>query len=87
MEGLSQIKDWSVVETAYTPIIISQSSSTGYKLTYSVESTSDDIAHKGALLVSVGMRYKSYCSNVSRTFIVDPTPVRFFVVLNLIGAK
>jgi nucleosome binding factor SPN SPT16 subunit len=36
-------------------------------------STSDNIAHKGVLLVAVGMRYKGYCANVGRSFIVDPT--------------
>ena len=31
------------------------------------------MAHKGVLLVSVGMRYKGYCANVGRTFVVDPS--------------
>lgn len=34
------------------------------------------MAHKGVLLVAVGMRYKGYCANVGRTFVVDPTKVR-----------
>jgi nucleosome binding factor SPN SPT16 subunit len=28
------------------------------------------------ILCSLGIRYKSYCSNVGRTFMIDPTPVR-----------
>ncbi|KAK7440234.1 FACT complex subunit spt16 [Stygiomarasmius scandens] len=65
--------DWQLVEFCYSPIIISKSTKTGYDLKYSAESTEDNIAHKGVLLVSFGMRYKSYCANVGRTFIVDPT--------------
>jgi nucleosome binding factor SPN SPT16 subunit len=67
--------DWQLVEFCYPPIIISRSSKTGYDLRYTVEPTEDNIAHKGVLLVSVGLRYKSYCTSVGRTFIVDPKPV------------
>lgn len=31
------------------------------------------MAHKGVVLVSVGIKYKGYCANLGRTFIVDPT--------------
>ncbi|KAJ6488648.1 FACT complex subunit SPT16 [Mycena vitilis] len=72
-KGLSDV-DWSLVEFCYPPIIISRSSSTGYDLRYTAESTEDSISHKGVLLVAFGLRYKSYCANVGRTFIVDPTP-------------
>ncbi|KAJ7261402.1 FACT complex subunit SPT16 [Mycena haematopus] len=72
-KGLSDM-DWSLVEFCYPPIIISRSSSSGYDLRYTVESTSDHISHKGVLLVAFGLKYKSYCANVGRTFIVDPTP-------------
>jgi nucleosome binding factor SPN SPT16 subunit len=67
--------DWGLVEFCYPPIIISRSSSSGYDLRYTAESTEDNISHKGVLLVAFGLRYKSYCANVGRTFIVDPTPV------------
>ena len=33
------------------------------------------MVHKGVLLVSLGMRYKGYCANLGRTFIVDPSKV------------
>jgi nucleosome binding factor SPN SPT16 subunit len=33
------------------------------------------MSHKGVFLVSLGMRYKGYCANLGRTFIVDPDKV------------
>ncbi|KAF7311639.1 FACT complex subunit SPT16 [Mycena kentingensis (nom. inval.)] len=66
--------DWPLVEFCYPPIIISRSSASGYDLRYTAESSSDNIAHSGVLLVAFGIRYKSYCTNVGRTFIVDPAP-------------
>lgn len=67
--------DFQSVEFCYPPIIISKSSKSGYDLRYTVESSEDNIAHKGVFLVAFGIRYKSYCTNVGRTFIVDPNPV------------
>lgn len=67
--------DWSSTEFCYTPIIQSQSTSTGYDLSPAAESSSDNIAHKGVFLVAVGMRYKGYCANLGRSFIVDPSKV------------
>ncbi|KAG5645879.1 hypothetical protein DXG03_005026 [Asterophora parasitica] len=72
-KGLNDI-DWQTVEFCYPPIIISRSSRSGYDLRYTVDSSEDNIAHKGVLLVSFGLRYKTYCANVGRTFIVDPNP-------------
>jgi nucleosome binding factor SPN SPT16 subunit len=69
--------DWPSVEFCYPPIIVSKSSKSGYDLKYTVESSDDNIAHKGVFLVSFGMRYRSYCTNVGRTFIVDPNTVCF----------
>ncbi|TFK42772.1 FACT complex subunit SPT16 [Crucibulum laeve] len=66
--------DWASVEFAYPAIIISKNSKTGYDLRYSNESSEDNIAHKGVLLVSFGIKYKSYNTNIGRTFVVDPTP-------------
>ncbi|KAH9854064.1 FACT complex subunit SPT16 [Lenzites betulinus] len=70
--GLNDV-DWASTEFCYPPIIQSQSTSTGYDLSPVAESSQDDISHKGVLLVAVGMRYKSYCANVGRSFIVDPS--------------
>lgn len=67
--------DFQSVEFCYPPIIISKSSKSGYDLRYTVESSEDNIAHKGVFLVAFGIRYKSYCTNVGRTFIVDPNAV------------
>lgn len=71
---LSQI-DWNTAEFCYPPIIQSQSTSTGYDISPNAESSQDDISHKGVLLVSLGMRYRSYCANLGRSFIVDPSKV------------
>ena len=37
--------------------------------------SNDDNLNAGVVLCSIGARYKSYCSNVSRTFLFDPTKV------------
>lgn len=74
--------DWPYVEFCFPPIVISRSSKSGYDLRYTAEPTEDNIAHKGVLLVSVGLRYKSYCSSVGRTFIVDPKPVSDIILTN-----
>ncbi|ETW85685.1 hypothetical protein HETIRDRAFT_424855 [Heterobasidion irregulare TC 32-1] len=69
--GLNDV-DWPSTEFCYSPIVQSRSSRAGYDLKSTAESSEDNISHKGVLLVSLGMRYKGYCSNVGRTFIVDP---------------
>ncbi|KAG6897840.1 hypothetical protein C0992_010328 [Termitomyces sp. T32_za158] len=84
-KGSNEI-DWQLVEFCYPPIIISRSSKSGYDLRYTVESSDDNIAHKGVLLTAFGLRYKSYCANVGRTFIVDPNPdqeKQYNILLNL----
>ncbi|MCP4294141.1 MAG: M24 family metallopeptidase [Proteobacteria bacterium] len=35
--------------------------------------SSDDKLHFGVILCSLGVRYKFYCSNIVRTFMVEPT--------------
>ncbi|KAL4065337.1 FACT complex subunit-domain-containing protein [Scleroderma yunnanense] len=70
--GLQDV-DWGSTEFCYTPIIQSRSTSTGYDLRSTSVSTADPIAHKGVILISVGMRYKSYCANLGRSVIVDPS--------------
>jgi nucleosome binding factor SPN SPT16 subunit len=67
--------DFDHAEFAYPPIIISRSTKTGSELKYTAESSKDNIAHKGVVLIACGMRYKSYCANAVRTFIVDPSVV------------
>ena len=68
--------DWQSVEFCYPTIIQSQTVSSGYDLKFTAQSTPDNIAYKGVFLVSVGMRYKSYCSSLGRSIMVDPTKVR-----------
>lgn len=69
-EGLKldrALSDW-----CYTPII--QSGGT-YDLKSSAQS--DEARLKaGVIYCSLGVRYKSYCCNMGRTFFVDPDPVR-----------
>jgi nucleosome binding factor SPN SPT16 subunit len=75
--------DWLSTEFCYSPIIQSQNTKSGYDLRSTAESSKDDMAHKGVLLAAVGIRYKNYCTNVGRTFIVDPSKV-FNVVLQVV---
>ena len=77
---LTQV-DFQSVEFCYPPIIISKSSKSGYDLRYTVESSDDNIAHKGVFVVAFGIRYKSYCTNIGRTFIVDPDAVCGWLLL------
>lgn len=57
------------VETCYTPII---QSGGNYSLKFATSSNSDSI-HFGSIVSSLGLRYKFYCSNISRTLMIDPT--------------
>ncbi|KAK9895707.1 SPT16-domain-containing protein [Cystobasidium minutum MCA 4210] len=60
--------DRSFSEWCYSPIIQSNGN---YDLKSSAQS--DDQRMKlGVILCSLGVRYKSYCSNVGRTFMIDP---------------
>lgn len=56
------------VSSCYFPII--QSGGT-YDLKVSAQSTSDTL-NPDIITVSLGARYKMYCSNIARTFLVDP---------------
>ena len=38
--------------------------------------SSDENLNSGIILCSIGARYKSFCSNIGRTFMIDPTKVR-----------
>ena len=56
------------VNSCYFPIIQSGGK---YDLKISAQSTSDEFSHD-IITVSLGARYKLYCSNIARTFLVDP---------------
>lgn len=58
----------SDVQSCYFPIV--QSGGT-YDIRVSAQSSSEKLTHD-IITVSLGSRYKLYCSNVARTFLVDP---------------
>lgn len=60
--------DKSNIDMCYPPII---QSGGNYKLKFSVVSDKENV-HFGAIICSLGVRYKSYCSNIVRTLLVDP---------------
>ncbi|XP_023688342.1 FACT complex subunit SPT16 [Paramormyrops kingsleyae] len=60
--------DPSTVEMCYPPII---QSGGNYSLKFSVVSDKNYM-HFGAITCAMGIRYKSYCSNLVRTLMVDP---------------
>jgi nucleosome binding factor SPN SPT16 subunit len=56
------------VQSCYFPIVQSGGK---YDLKVSAQSSSDKLSHD-VIIVSLGARYKLYCSNITRTFLVDP---------------
>ncbi|KAF9581674.1 FACT complex subunit spt16 [Lunasporangiospora selenospora] len=56
-------------EWCYTPII---QSGGDYDLRTSAASNEKNL-HAGTIICSLGVRYKSYCSNIGRTFLIDPS--------------
>lgn len=61
--------DTSQVDMCYPPII---QSGGNYSLKFSAVSDKNHL-HFGAIVCSLGARYKSYCSNIIRTLLVNPT--------------
>ena len=57
--------DWT-----YSPII---QSGTKFDLKISARSNNDQLHGSGCILASCGIRYSNYCSNVTRTFLIDPS--------------
>lgn len=57
--------DWT-----YSPIIQSGSK---FDLRVSARSNNDQLQGNGCILASCGIRYNNYCSNVTRTFLIDPS--------------
>jgi nucleosome binding factor SPN SPT16 subunit len=56
------------VQSCYFPII---QSGGNYDLKVSAQSSTAKLSHD-VIIVSLGARYKLYCSNITRTFLVDP---------------
>ncbi|SCV04579.1 LAME_0H19548g1_1 [Lachancea meyersii CBS 8951] len=62
--------DINLLDWAYSPII---QSGKKFDLKVSARSSNDQLNGNGCILASCGIRYKNYCSNVTRTFLIDPT--------------
>lgn len=56
------------VQSCYSPIV---QSGGAYNLKVSAQSTGAKLSND-IIIVSIGARYKQYCSNIARTFFVDP---------------
>ena len=61
--------DTSQLDLCYPAII---QSGGNYKLKFSHVSDKESV-HFGAIVVTFGARYRSYCSNIARTFLVNPS--------------
>ena len=68
---LSHIHTPTQVEICYSPIIQSGGK---YQLRFSTVSNEERL-HFGTIICCLGVRYKSYCSNIVRTMFVEPTQV------------
>ena len=66
---VSQNLDTSQLDLCYPAII---QSGGNYKLKFSHISDKDNVQF-GAIVVTFGARYRSYCSNIARTFLVNPS--------------
>ncbi|RHZ49171.1 hypothetical protein Glove_529g41 [Diversispora epigaea] len=61
--------DFERTDICYAPIIQS-----GGNYNFKATAQSDNnLLHDGTILCSLGVRYKSYCSNIGRTILIDPT--------------
>lgn len=59
--------DW-----CYSPVIQSRGE---FDLKPSAMSN-DNVLHGGTMISFIGLRYKSYCSNIGRTYLIDPTKLQ-----------
>lgn len=66
---LSKTYDYSLSDWIYNPIIQSGGK---YDLKLQTESDNNPL-QEGIIICSLGVRYKSYCGNISRTFIMNST--------------
>lgn len=63
--------DFAHSDWIYTPIIQSGGK---YDLKVSAESNQDNLK-AGVILAGIGIKYKEYCSNIARTFMIAPHKV------------
>ncbi|KAI9224251.1 FACT complex subunit-domain-containing protein [Blastocladiella britannica] len=64
--------DLGLLEWCYFPVVQSGGK---YDLRPSASSDTEPL-HVGAILCSLGVRYRSYCSNIGRTLLINPTRVQ-----------
>lgn len=64
--------DTNQVDMCYPAII---QSGGNYSLKFSASSDKNTTLHFGVIVCSLGARYKSYCSNIVRTLLVNPTKI------------
>lgn len=62
--------DVNFLDWAYSPIIQSGSL---FDLKVSARSNNSQLHGDGCILASCGIRYKNYCTNITRTFLIDPS--------------
>ncbi|RKP31850.1 SPT16-domain-containing protein [Metschnikowia bicuspidata] len=63
--------DPELLDWCYSPIV---QSGGDYDLKPSAYSSESKFVGDGAIISSLGLRYKNYCSNIARTFLIDPSP-------------
>lgn len=63
--------DADLIEWCYSPIIQSGGQ---YDLKPSAISSTSNFVGDGVIIASIGLRFKSYCANIARTILIDPTP-------------
>eukprot|EP01114_Cavostelium_apophysatum_P012426 TRINITY_DN2775_c0_g3_i1.p1 TRINITY_DN2775_c0_g3~~TRINITY_DN2775_c0_g3_i1.p1 ORF type:complete len:1099 (-),score=397.86 TRINITY_DN2775_c0_g3_i1:68-3364(-) len=81
--SISATLDPKNFDSCYTPMI----QSGGQYDTKPGTPNTDDALHPGTILISLGSRYKSYCSNLARTYFVNPTTEQEEVYRLLVEAE
>lgn len=69
MSNMPKDFDTQQLEWAYGPVIQSGGK---YDLKLTAQPDSDDL-HSGTIIAGIGLRYKTYCAMVTRTYLVDPS--------------
>ncbi|KAI8062799.1 FACT complex subunit-domain-containing protein [Gilbertella persicaria] len=64
-----EVQDKNEIDWCYSPIVQSGGK---FDLRSSASSNNDKL-FPGAIICSLGIRYKFYCSNIGRTFLIDPS--------------
>ncbi|SCU97859.1 LAMI_0F11804g1_1 [Lachancea mirantina] len=62
--------DINLLDWSYSPIV---QSGNKFDLRISARSSNEKLVGNRCILASCGIRYKNYCSNITRTFLIDPS--------------